>query len=334
MGRHTADSSSDRDPREHLDRTVSGERRAALNRTRTVGSSVLTADTSLATAAPQTVPEVTGPVTIAPKSVAANRVSDASVAHAVPRTPADPRIVKQRRARAVAAPAHDAPMRGVNSFMRKRATIPALSFFAVFGFVGGSLFNPMQPDVAQAAVQSAVLAKAPAAAPQQFTPHGTYAAFDAGRDGYDVTVPKPKVTKAPTADATADATATDDTTTDAAASTQVSATNTLAATAATPDPGSAQAIAQQMVSARGWGTDQYNCLVSLWNKESGWRVNAYNPSGAYGIPQALPGSKMASAGADWQTNPATQITWGLNYISGVYGTPCGAWAHSVANNWY
>jgi hypothetical protein len=90
-----------------------------------------------------------------------------------------------------------------------------------------------------------------------------------------------------------------------------------------------------MVSARGWGAGEYDCLVSLWNKESGWNVYASNASsGAYGIPQSLPGSKMATAGADWQTNPATQITWGLNYISGVYGSPCGAWSHSQAVNWY
>ncbi len=102
-----------------------------------------------------------------------------------------------------------------------------------------------------------------------------------------------------------------------------------------PDPGTAQAIAYQMVIARGWGDDQFACLVSLWNKESGWRVNAYNAgSGAYGIPQALPGSKMGSAGADWATNPATQITWGLGYISGRYGTPCGAWDHSQRVGWY
>ena len=102
-----------------------------------------------------------------------------------------------------------------------------------------------------------------------------------------------------------------------------------------PDPGSAQAIAYQMVLARGWGDDQFACLRSLWAKESGWRVNAYNAgSGAYGIPQALPGSKMGSAGADWETNPATQITWGLGYVAGRYGTPCGAWDHSVRTGWY
>nr|WP_199859554.1 lytic transglycosylase domain-containing protein [Frigoribacterium sp. CFBP 8759] len=105
--------------------------------------------------------------------------------------------------------------------------------------------------------------------------------------------------------------------------------------AGTPDPGSAKAVAAELVAARGWGSDQYDCLVSLWQKESSWNVYASNrSSGAYGIPQALPGSKMGSVGADWQTNPATQITWGLNYIGGRYGNPCGAWAHSVANNWY
>lgn len=101
-----------------------------------------------------------------------------------------------------------------------------------------------------------------------------------------------------------------------------------------PNPGSAQAIGHDLVIARGWGEDQYACLVSLFNRESGWNVYAANPSGAYGIPQALPGSKMASAGADWATNPATQITWGLNYIAARYGTPCGAWGHSQSAGWY
>jgi hypothetical protein len=101
------------------------------------------------------------------------------------------------------------------------------------------------------------------------------------------------------------------------------------------NPTGAQAVAWEQVQARGWGADQFACLVSLWNKESGWRVNAANASsGAYGIPQALPGSKMASAGADWQTNAATQITWGLGYIAGRYSTPCGAWTHSQSTGWY
>lgn len=100
-------------------------------------------------------------------------------------------------------------------------------------------------------------------------------------------------------------------------------------------PGSAQDIARQMLSSYGWGDDQFGCLVNLWNRESHWNYKAQNKtSGAYGIPQALPGSKMASAGADWKTNPATQIKWGLGYIKGRYGSPCGAWSHFQSKGWY
>jgi uncharacterized protein YabE (DUF348 family) len=99
-------------------------------------------------------------------------------------------------------------------------------------------------------------------------------------------------------------------------------------------PGSAQAIAKQLAAARGWGDDQFSCLVTLWNHESGWNVHAANPSGAYGIPQALPGSKMGSAGPDWQNNATTQIKWGLGYIAASYGTPCGAWSSWQAKGWY
>ena len=99
-------------------------------------------------------------------------------------------------------------------------------------------------------------------------------------------------------------------------------------------PGSARAIGQQLAAARGWTGEQWACLDMLWSRESGWRTNAGNPSGAYGIPQALPGSKMASAGADWRDSAATQITWGLNYIGGRHGSPCGAWQHFQARHWY
>jgi len=101
------------------------------------------------------------------------------------------------------------------------------------------------------------------------------------------------------------------------------------------EPGTSRAIGLEMVLARGWSEAEFACLDSLWTRESGWRTNAANPSsGAYGIPQALPGSKMASAGADWQTNPRTQIQWGLDYIAGRYGTPCQAWAFFQNRNWY
>jgi hypothetical protein len=101
-----------------------------------------------------------------------------------------------------------------------------------------------------------------------------------------------------------------------------------------PNPGTAQSIAYNMLASFGFSKSQFGCLDNLWNAESGWRWNAENASGAYGIPQSLPGSKMASAGADWRTNPATQIKWGLGYIKGIYGTPCGAWAHEQADGWY
>jgi len=99
--------------------------------------------------------------------------------------------------------------------------------------------------------------------------------------------------------------------------------------------GSPQQIAAQMLSQFGWSSGQFSCLQPLWAHESGWNPYAQNPSsGAYGIPQALPGSKMASAGGDWQSNPATQIRWGLSYIQGNYGSPCGAWAHEQTDGWY
>jgi hypothetical protein len=85
----------------------------------------------------------------------------------------------------------------------------------------------------------------------------------------------------------------------------------------------------------GFDIDQMPCLDKLWDKESGWNHEAYNESsGAYGIPQALPGSKMGSIADDWRTNPATQIKWGLGYIEDRYGTPCEAWAHSQETGWY
>ncbi|MEU9302949.1 transglycosylase SLT domain-containing protein [Streptomyces sp. NPDC048269] len=91
-----------------------------------------------------------------------------------------------------------------------------------------------------------------------------------------------------------------------------------------------KAIAQQMVPS-----GQFQCFSNIINQESTWNYKAVNSSsGAYGLVQALPGSKMASAGADWRTNPATQIKWGLNYMNDRYGSPCGAWSFHQANGWY
>jgi len=105
--------------------------------------------------------------------------------------------------------------------------------------------------------------------------------------------------------------------------------------AATAAPGSPQQIAEAMLASFGWSSSQFSCLDPLWAHESGWSVSAYNAgSGAYGIPQALPGSRMASAGPNWQTNAATQIRWGLEYIQGTYGSPCAALDHEQATGWY
>jgi len=99
--------------------------------------------------------------------------------------------------------------------------------------------------------------------------------------------------------------------------------------------GDPKAIASALLGSYGWSGDQFSCLVSLWDRESGWNVHAANASsGAYGIPQSLPGSKMASAGPDWQNDAETQIKWGLGYIQDRYGSPCGAWGHSESYGWY
>jgi hypothetical protein len=123
----------------------------------------------------------------------------------------------------------------------------------------------------------------------------------------------------------------------AKAATATTATAKAAArqTAVRTSSGSPIQIARQMLGQWGWSPSQFSCLYPLWEHESGWNPAAENAgSGAYGIPQSLPGSQMASAGADWQTDAATQIRWGLTYIQGRYGSPCGAWAHEQASNWY
>ncbi len=94
-------------------------------------------------------------------------------------------------------------------------------------------------------------------------------------------------------------------------------------------------IAMSMLGDYGWSSEEFSCLDSLWVSESNWNPSATNPSsGAYGIPQSLPAEKMATAGADWRTNPATQIEWGLDYIESSYGSPCNAWYFKQGNNWY
>jgi hypothetical protein len=103
-------------------------------------------------------------------------------------------------------------------------------------------------------------------------------------------------------------------------------------TVAATDP---RDIARQKVAERGWDATQFTCLDEIWTRESNWNYRAQNVySGAYGIPQSLPASKMASAGSDYLTNPATQIEWGLRYIQSSYGSPCAAWAYWTAHSAY
>jgi len=99
--------------------------------------------------------------------------------------------------------------------------------------------------------------------------------------------------------------------------------------------GTPKEVARRLLADHGWADSQFYCLDKLWTRESGWRVHADNPtSSAYGIPQALPGRRMAEYGSDWRDNPVTQIKWGLDYIEDAYGSPCKAWAHSQATGWY
>jgi hypothetical protein len=96
-----------------------------------------------------------------------------------------------------------------------------------------------------------------------------------------------------------------------------------------------KALARALMPQYGMSPSQFGCLDNIWSQESGWNVHADNPgSSAYGIPQALPGSKMSSAGPDWESNPETQIRWGLSYIQGRYGSACAAWSYKQGAGWY
>lgn len=101
------------------------------------------------------------------------------------------------------------------------------------------------------------------------------------------------------------------------------------------NPEGNRSFARSRMERWGWDEEQFDCLVNLWERESNWNHTADNPkSSAYGIPQALPGHKMSTVGDDWETNPETQIKWGLKYISQRYSTPCNAWDHFKRKNWY
>jgi hypothetical protein len=107
---------------------------------------------------------------------------------------------------------------------------------------------------------------------------------------------------------------------------------TRSADLSTADP---KTLAKALMPEFGMSASEFGCLDNIWSQESGWNVHADNPSSsAYGIPQALPGSKMASAGPNWESNAETQIRWGLGYIKSRYGSACSAWSYKQGAGWY
>lgn len=227
-----------------------------------------------------------------------------AAAEIVPLTPANPVGVAFKRPR--------------RPHIRSRAALLGFAFTAAVGFALVNVVDPFSgttttPAYAES-LQQIPTTERYGDAPTQSLAVPESAALTITRDAVTVKE-KPKPTPTPTP----------------APSAAKKSSGGSAPSAPVPDPGTAKAIAYQMVQARGWGDDQYSCLVSLWNRESGWRVNASNPSGAYGIPQALPGSKM---GPGWETDATVQISWGIGYIAGRYTNPCGAWAHSESSGWY
>ncbi|MGO4594101.1 lytic transglycosylase domain-containing protein [Leifsonia sp. 2TAF2] len=225
----------------------------------------------------------------------------------MPLTPANPVGVAFKRSR--------------RPHIRSRAAVWGFAFSAAVGFALVNVVDPFSgttttPAYAEALQQIPTTERYEGAPSQQLTAPDA-AAVTITRDPVTVKA-KPKPTPTPTP-------------TPVAKKAASSGGGSSAPSAPIPSPGTAKDIAYQMLQQRGWGDDQWGCLDQLWSRESGWRVNASNPSGAYGIPQALPGSKM---GPGWETDASVQISWGLGYIAGRYSTPCGAWAHSESDGWY
>ncbi|AMM31317.1 hypothetical protein SA2016_0625 [Sinomonas atrocyanea] len=243
-----------------------------------------------------------------------------------------------------------AARKGTDRFGNRSAVVAlSLGLLAVAG--GGAAATANSADLARTA--SVTAPSASAAAPSPSSDNALAQASSDARTATDkAAADKAAADKAAAAKAAADKAAADKTASDKAAADkaaadkaaadkaaadQAAAAAAKAAAAAQPvnDPAAAQAYAASRLAAFGWGQDQMSALITLWNKESDWSTTATNASsGAYGIVQALPGSKMASVGADWQTNYKTQIDWGLDYIKKSYGSPANALAFHLAHNWY
>jgi hypothetical protein len=194
---------------------------------------------------------------------------------------------------------------------RGRVVLGAFAMLACAGFALVNVTDPSAGAVASPYYQEPTR-DVPKTGVQKYKIDGGYVLVDVTRDTYTVQQAAPKVS-APT-------------------SSDSSSTASAASYGPTVPAGTAQAYAASLVAARGWGSSQFTCLVMLWDRESGWNSHAENSSsGAYGIPQALPGSKM---GVGWNTDYKVQIRWGLGYIAGSYGSPCGAWNSEISRGWY
>ncbi len=214
------------------------------------------------------------------------------------------------------------PARPVPAVRRRSRGRLVLGLFAMLACAGIALVTITDPYAGATAApyyQKPALLKSSGV--QRYEIQGGYVLIDPKRDTFRTVV---AVQAAPVVPTTAPG--------EKDASKDAGATSAAAAPVLTVTPvGVAQTYAARLVAGRGWAPSEFSCLVSLWNRESGWNTHAANPSGAYGIPQALPGSKM---GAGWQNDYQVQIAWGLGYIAGSYGSPCGAWGHSNAYGWY
>ncbi|MGI5137345.1 MULTISPECIES: transglycosylase SLT domain-containing protein [unclassified Streptomyces] len=211
---------------------------------------------------------------------------------------------------------------------------------AVTGVASGSTGQPSSSDAEATANETTLLADIPAGQQAQVQTASLTQQADAQAIAADVSAKKDAeetARKQAAADAIAKQKAAQKAEEDAKARKEAAAAASRASRDASSFPvqssysvAQIQAMARQLVAA-----DQFQCFSNIVDHESSWNYRAVNASsGAYGLFQALPGSKMSSVGADWQTNPATQIKWGLNYMNGRYGSPCGAWSFWQANHWY
>lgn len=254
------------------------------------------------------------------------------------------RLHGRRRAAAPSRSALARAARGGSDRFGNRSAVIALSLGLLAVAGGGAAATANSADLARTASvsQPSASASAQPSTPQdalaQATADARVTTEKAAAD--KAAADKAAADQAAAAKAAADKAAADKAAADKAAADKAAADQAAAAKAAAEaqpvnDPAGAQAYAASRLAAFGWGQNQMQALITLWNKESDWSTTATNPTtGAYGIVQSLPGSKMATVGADWQTNYKTQIDWGLDYIKKSYGSPANALAFHLSHNWY